>query len=97
MIFKRSDLFLTSSPQITRKRSLKSLEHISSRVSRPKKNAKKKEFNIMKRSINSSMVSIVLMMKFLNLLYQTSLERLKLRRNTAFSMESCVSLKSNSN
>jgi len=90
MISKRLDLFLTSSPQITKKRSLVSLDNISSRVSKPKMSAKKKELITLKVSINSSKVPAVLMRKFSSQLYLTLLERLKLRRNTAFSMESCA-------
>lgn len=97
MIFKRLDLFLTSLPQITRKRSLVSLDNISSRVSRPKMSAQMKESITMKVCINSSKVPTVLMRKFSSQLYLTSLERLKLRRNTAFSMESCAKEKLLSN
>jgi len=97
MISKRLDLFLTSSPQITRRRSLVSLDNISLRVSRPQKSANKKELNILKVSINSSKVLTVLMRKFSSQLYLTSLEKLKLRRNTAFSMESYARKKSLSN
>lgn len=84
-------------PLTTRKRSSENSDNTYSEVSKLKKNARMKELSTSRVSTNLSRVATKLMMRFLNSLFPISLERLKLKKNTAFSTESCVREKFNLN